>query len=123
MHKVTLARWREAGSNPNQEGHCRPSLSFGFTQAVRRQQRFIVGRATVSDQLWCQCGKWVGGERNWNGRLFRRSVLQWELVGALGMGPRDISELCMQDLVVLSYTEVITCKTARMLKLSPGVQR
>lgn len=48
--------------------------------------------------------------------LFRRPVLQWELVSALGMGPRDMCELSLQDPVALDDMRVRTWKVARMLK-------
>lgn len=48
--------------------------------------------------------------------LLRRPVLQWELVSALRMGPRDMCELSPQDRVALDDRRVQTWKVARMLK-------
>lgn len=90
---------------------------FGFIHAVRKQQRFIVGTARF---LTSSGVRMENGLKETGVGLFGKPVLRWELVGALG--PRVISELCVQDLVALSDMEVRTWKVARILKLSSGVQ-
>lgn len=92
--------------------------------AVRNQQRLAVRKAGFPTSSG-QCGTWAGLERNWNQALQEASAS----VGtgdSLGMAPRNISELSMQDLAALGDTEVPNWKVAWILKLvtrsaDPGV--
>lgn len=93
-------------------GHVWPS---GSGHAARSQQRLAVRRAGFPTSS-AQCGTWAGLERNWN-RPLQEASASVGMGGSLGMAPRDISELSVQDTAALGGTEAPNWKVAWILKL------